>query len=404
MNRRISWLLLIGGSSALLLLALAWLWRDQLLPMQPIRSRLGGYTDTESLNGFGVFGDLLRARGHQLSRTKLVSTQIDDFDLIIWTHEGPRLPSGPALDRLEKWMDSGGRLVFIGRGYDATSDFWEDVYTSTVGAEREAARWLFRQHQVERFGDQPVEWLFADVTAEGQYADTESNAWFQAVHRLTSSPGRWRAEAGDDEWQAENATARSYWIRDWLTPNIPSTVVASIETPDYTFPAIWRSESSGRQAGPTDLWVISAPRFLTNYGILRAEDAPIRDQFLSEIQGYQRVLFLETGPGPVRVSNTPDSRLDRPWAWMSQPPFPLFVLQAIALAVFFCFARFPVFGRPSIVVFRPRNDFGQHLTEIGRLLRSKGEVAYARQRVAHYFQVVRKRQQRTRPEPTESEK
>jgi len=82
---------------------------------------------------------------------------------------------------------------------------------------------------------------------------------------------------------------------------------------------------------------------------------------------------------------------------MSQSPFPLLILHLILLTVVFCFARFPVFGRAQPVHFRPRNDFGEHLHEVGRLLKVRGQTQFAQEKLAQYEQVVRRFQRGRQP-------
>lgn len=382
-----------------------WLTYNRLHPLE-VSTAFGSYSDNESIHGFGVLAQLMQQQGQQVARTGVLTSQLDRYDLLIWTHKGPQLPNNEALEKVEEWMGNGGTVVFIGHDYSAARDYWRCVYQQSSGAERGVARWAYRLEQLKSLTETKLD-LRSELTSPGlrsDYHDNAANRWMEVAGDRQPKSGHWESVDSKIDWsqagQRPDPTAnhlatsgpQPILVRSWLkSRSNHARVLATVEQQGQSIPTMWREQRSQRGGlAARDLWVISHPVFLVNFGILRPENAPLRDAFLAEISDKDRVLFLETGPGPVLMSTTPNDRIDQSWAWMTKGPFPLFVLHTVLLSLVFCFARFPVFGRPRRIDFEPRNDFGQHLVEVGRLLRARKLEAFAREKLEHYFQVIRR--------------
>lgn len=405
MKRRNSTIISIAFVSIIAISALLYWYAGARRARLGVASTYGVASDNESIHGFGALAQLLRQRGHQVARTKMLTRQIDRYDLLVWTHLGPDLPDDAGLEMLDTWMDNGNTVVFVGYDYDASQAYWRSVYQESQGGKREIARWAYRNEQlkslVER-GSDPLEEIMSAIRNRS-YRANAANQWMSAAGDLQPKTGYWQPVNPNGPWQQVGPLPSptsdlgalgpaSVTVRTWLAPKSnEARVLATIEHKGEKIPTLWREQWSSRAGREgRDLWVISHPVFLCNFGIFQPENAQLRDTFLDEISGSKRVLFLETGPGPVLLSSVPDDRIDQSWAWMTKGPFPIFVLHAVILAVVFCFARFPVFGRARRIEFEPRNDFGQHVAEVGRMLRMRQFESFARQKLEHYYQVVRR--------------
>jgi hypothetical protein len=60
------------------------------------------------------------------------------------------------------------------------------------------------------------------------------------------------------------------------------------------------------------------------------------------------------------------------------------------VGILFCFALFPIFGRPHEPREAPLSDFGKHIHALGELLQRSGDEGYARQQLRHYHEQVRR--------------
>lgn len=423
-NRRWIWSIGLTAVVALLLGLAVWGWAQWSGSRIQVRRQFGGFNDTQSVNGLGLLAGWLRAQGQQVSRSKLLTTQIEQYDLIIWTHVGQVPPAEEPIRVLDDWMSRGGRLVFLGHDHDATLAYWQRVYHTSAAGDRDLARWAYRHELAQIQAPESAPWE-SDWTDSSQrpepYPTGSVTPWWQVAGGNSIRFGQPQSvaatgdplEAADLEGEPLNPVAQApsvppaeplavqlnspgpapVRVRTWLQPQSPNAQVTTyLQLDDQRIPVQWSDRlPASYGASRRDLWVVSVPFFLTNFGLLQPEYARHRDEFLSNLAPYRRVLFLETGPGPVLMSSTPAERVDRPWAWMTQAPFPLFALHAVVLAIIFCFAKYPQFGRPKRVNFQPRNDFGQHLTEVGRLLRHAGSTDYARQKLEQYYQVLRRR-------------
>ena len=350
----------------------------------------GDVKDTESVNGFAVFRQLLEDRGCDVTTTSLLTPKLDQQDVLIWLHNSYRLPQSEAFERVNEWqVDNYGQLVFIGNDYNAKPTFLEDVYENSSVADRQWARVVSRMEMSREQEDLDYVFMpgFNNDDRYIRFSDQFECDLFSVVNAPTGFLGTWTLEDSEDEDQAspqpELPTIR---VRNYLKPKGDYETLASCSNNARRLPLIWRKSESYR--GET--LVVSSASFLSNYGVTKPANGPLIDLVLDEIPANSKVLILQSGPNDVPLSSTPEDRIVKTWAWMKHGPFPIAILHVLALAVVFCFARFPVFGRAKEIEFRPRNDFGLHLEEIGRLLRGTRQQQYAESRVRHYFEVVKR--------------
>ena len=59
-----------------------------------------------------------------------------------------------------------------------------------------------------------------------------------------------------------------------------------------------------------------------------------------------------------------------------------------AVGILFCFARWPIFGRPRQAEPEPVADFGKHIDALALLLERSRDRSYAMARVLHYQQTT----------------
>lgn len=375
---------------------------DSALPLA--KTTFGSSADSHSINSFGVLAQLVANLDCEVKRLPLISPSIDNYDVVIWLHQGMSLPQDEAFQRMEAWMNQGGKVIFIGNDHNAATNFWSEVYKTSPTEDREWARLVLRRAEAEEFynSDQlPFQQMQSGYQrlTEGQrcpwfYVESAPDQFFGKCQLKADASGRISKKQMDQRIaDAASASADLPAIRlhNYLKNNRSKVqLVATCKNGSTEIPLIWTDRIIARDSQPHDLVVVSSGAFLTNFGIVQEKNRPLIRRFMEEIPEGVNVAFLESGPGNVVLSTSPESRIVNMWSWMGRKPFPLITLHVLALAVVYCFARYPVFGRPKEVQFKPRNDFGQHLTEVGRLLRSKGQLDFANQKIKHYYDIVKR--------------
>jgi hypothetical protein len=68
--------------------------------------------------------------------------------------------------------------------------------------------------------------------------------------------------------------------------------------------------------------------------------------------------------------------------------------------IIFCFARWPIFGRPRTEPPAPLSDFGEHVSSLGELLSMAGNKELAWQRIQQYQHIQRPEARASKPPET----
>jgi hypothetical protein len=70
------------------------------------------------------------------------------------------------------------------------------------------------------------------------------------------------------------------------------------------------------------------------------------------------------------------------WRMFGAWPLNVILLHLTVVGVIFCFARWPIFGRPRIPPTDAASDFGKHVDALGELLRRSKDRKYALDQLA----------------------
>ena len=93
------------------------------------------------------------------------------------------------------------------------------------------------------------------------------------------------------------------------------------------------------------------------------------------------VTFLEGDSYRIRQS---ENEMPTGWEAFTQWPLSAILIHLMIVGIVFCFAVFPIFGKPRSGEQDTRSDFGKHIDAFGQLLARTQDVAYAQARLAHY--------------------
>jgi len=151
-----------------------------------------------------------------------------------------------------------------------------------------------------------------------------------------------------------------------LVPNKPRDVL--LRDGDETIVA-----GQSRHGG--QLLTVVNGSFLLNLPLANHEHRKLAGKLIAAAAAPGRVVFLESSEGgpPIDPPATDGSLWQVFGAW----PLSTILLHFGVLGVIFCFARWPIFGRPKSPPADSIADFGKHVEAVGALLRRTRDRDYA---------------------------
>ena len=106
--------------------------------------------------------------------------------------------------------------------------------------------------------------------------------------------------------------------------------------------------------------------FLLNLPLMNHEHRKLAGELVAAVGEGRSVVFLESGPGGPPIDPPPtDSSL---WTLFQGWPLGAILLQLGVVGIIFCFARWPIFGRPKQPAGASTTDFSYHVAAVGELL------------------------------------
>ncbi len=123
------------------------------------------------------------------------------------------------------------------------------------------------------------------------------------------------------------------------------------------------------------LILVANGSFLLNLPLVNHEHRKLAARLIESTRPGGRVVFLESGVEGPPID--PDESDNSMWTVFGAWPLSAILLQLAVAGVIFCFARWPIFGRPRIVAAAALSDFGKHVDALGELLRRTRDRRYA---------------------------
>jgi hypothetical protein len=135
----------------------------------------------------------------------------------------------------------------------------------------------------------------------------------------------------------------------------------------------WQRDDGDAEMGR--LIVIENASFLLNLPLVNHANRRLAGRLIDSVGRPGRVVFLESGPGGPPIDPPAEgSALARLFgAW----PLGAILLHLAVLGIIFCFARWPIFGRPKVPPAETVSDFGKHVEAVGELLARTRDRGYA---------------------------
>lgn len=316
---------------------------------------------TASVNGTDVLASMFEQQGHRvLARCTLMTSQMESIDTIVWFPDDYAAPSAEICKWFDEWLGgrSGRTVVYIGRTYDAAPVYWRTV-TPWVTAEQ-APEYRKRQREAEQSALPPL-------APDPNSLDCE---WFTLkphdASRVRQLSGAWSdgIRAGDGDmvlrWHMD-----PHEPAQMLLASQDDVLVSRVQQPH------WRDGQ---------LLLIANGSFLLNLPLVNHEHRKLAGTLIDATAANGKVVFLSSGKGGPPID--PPANDNSLWRIFGAWPLNVVLLHFAVLGVIFCFARWPIFGRPRMPPGGPLSDFGKHVEAVGRLLRRTGDRNYALERLA----------------------
>lgn len=323
------------------------------------RDQIGGMS--ASVNGTDVLQAMFEARGHKVvTRRSLVTKRMESVDTIVWFPDDYAVPREEVCEWFDDWLYErpGRTLIYVGRSFDAAPIYWR-----TVGAwvtPEQAAEYRRRGREAELEADPPA-------APEPESLDCQ---WFRfepkAARDVTALSGSW-----SDGVSASGAEIKLRWR---ILPHDQASQPL-VSGDDVLVARIKRLHWPESQ-----LLVVANGSFLLNLPLVNHEHRKLAGKLIDAVPPDGTVVFLQSGKGGPPI-DPPPSDLSM-WRLFGAWPLNVILLHFGALGVIFCFARWPIFGRPRVPPLGSLADFGKHVAAVGQLLRRTRDRNYAAERLA----------------------
>jgi len=371
-----------------------------------------GIGAAQSVNGTAVFADMVAQAGHRVTSWRVLSPRLNKADCIVWIPDDFRPPEAPVIKWLEKWLSdkskSNRTLIYVGRDFDAAAWYWRQLEQNAPANEKAS----LANHAA-----------IADEAFKGErkhHGNRTGCKWFDfdwdAEHRKVESL------RGLEVW-SDNVDAKNAAIE--LNNRLLST--------DSDCDVLLGSGDDmlvGRQrVGRGQLYIVANGSFLLNAMLVNHEHRKLAGKLIEEIGSPgKNVVFVESRPSMFKIGDfkklkekakkkrsaaavdsdpssgdtddeetSPPIRNDDP---ATSPPSGLeiadvwptnwILLHFAAIGIIFCFWKLPVFGRPRAPDPSEASDFGKHIDAVAAMLKRSGDTKYARSRIDHYQQILKK--------------
>lgn len=304
----------------------------------------------KSVNGTSLLADIFRQRGKTVRRGVSISPVLRRYDVVVWFPDTTNAPTQKEVDALEKWLTetSGRTLVYVGRFYDAELDFWNQIESQIDTEKREEYLRKLAEARVGKIRESVGSRFFSPFTFWDSNKIDDCD-WFsikpiaQTTFNQLTGPLANSIDAGKVNIPLTSQLVIDDPINqrvDVLLSADEIPLVSSIEFDAGRYPF-----------SSSQIVMVNDGSFLLNFGLVNPEHRKLAGRLIDQIGDFSNVLFLESGPGPCPVRERVEQH--RPWSWIAEPPIRYVVPHVLFWGVLFCFAMYPILGRPR--KFKPKS-------------------------------------------------
>ena len=344
--------------------------------------KVSGSAGSASLNGTSVLYDLFLKRGHRVKRRKKISPSIRKYETVVWFPDDRDCPSDEVVNRLNEWLVDGyGRtLIYVGRDYEAQMDYLNQVKEEAPLDQKEEMMRQIAEARMERRILRRTS-FFWDIQATDVACE-----WFERKKLTRQSVKTVDRELAEelDVNKLSIEVGATLAPRDYSAEDYVYSVNRLLDVNDEPFIFEVYDESDDRNV----VLAIGNGSFLLNYGLLNSENRKLANRIVDRVDPYGDVLFLESGPGGIEISDS-DVTNHNAWAWISEPPLRYIVPHFLFWGILFCFVSFPIFGRPKKLKQESTSTFRSHVDATGKLIERSKRPDIAAARIEKFQETVK---------------
>lgn len=374
------WRFVAIAAAVLLLLGIYYLVtraRRETLPV--VYGKRRGVDAAESVNGTSVLAGMFTQAGHKVRSITRLSPKADEFQTIVWFPDDYKPPTAEQRTWFEDWLARGtGRtLIYVGRDYDAATEYWNDVQASAPAEQIEelqrraaTARSEYDNARAKMPEKEVAKWFTARRGSGPHEAKTLTGPWADGVDaKKIDIPISGTLEPMKTEDVTGAGSTEMFTEVETLLASDQDTLATRIT--DYSL-------------GDGQIIVVTNGSFVLNYPLVNHEHRKLAARLVSEAEPGD-VAFLESGEdGPEILDKEPETSIPSGLELIKIWPLNVILLHLTMLGIVYCIARWPIFGRPKELPSDSTADFGKHITALGELLHRTKDSAYARARLQHY--------------------
>jgi hypothetical protein len=345
-----------------------------------------------SVNGTSVLEAMFKSYGHSTTARRYLSPKMDDYDVVVWFPNDFEPPTEEQQQFLEDWLDKGQQrtLIYVGRDYDASIDYWERVMPDVPP--EQAVEALRLQAKAKARHDQRR-------TAMPAKKDCR---WFRAiatgpVRRIGRRDGNGPDLAGP--WCADGAIDPSkidLRLQGRLEPlkNPPRSASGLPLSSNNLLTSredvlVWRVTDTNWQQG--SILVVNNGSFLLNLPLVEHEHRKLAAKLIAECgPPKKKVVFLESDSGgPEVYEEEPGENSPTGFEALTVWPIGTILMHFIIFGIVLLASLTAIFGRPRELPRVPVSDFAHHIEALGDLLARTQNETYVHGRLRDYREKVK---------------
>lgn len=335
-----------------------------------------------SLNGIGVFVDMLKATGHRVDILPAITPHIHRYSRVIIFHD----KFGPVSKETEEFLTAATTseqvIIIALRDCDWAIDYWERIAGQIEKKDPARAAAARKASGLARIRLLASTSAPVPTVADGLYGlETVPR---QGIDRARTVKLRSWTDGDEDEEVTEIGV--DFPLQRRLR------IATSNKIPEAEF-VVWSAGDdplllSYQPVGGSHLMILGTTAPLLNAGLVDPGNRRLTEQFIERLYADGPIAVVTSS---LLLSDEEDISL---WRFAKIFPHPWILGQSLVALGLFCWWRWPIFGRPHTDQHQETKRFGHHVAAVGELLARTGDIRFALQRIQEWQRVQEHRKGR----------